>query len=118
MNDRNSGTVLIEVLVALVLVGVVAVGALRVSTGLTQAVERSHLSEERVARADRFLEAVTLWSERELTQRLGVRRQGRWLLEIQRPAEGLYTIQVFDSLGRDTILATAVLRRRGDDAND
>jgi type II secretory pathway component PulJ len=105
------GAVLLEVIVALAILSVGAVTALATLRDASLAVERSRQAETRFRHADRFLQAVALWSRQDLERRLGTHPQGPYRLDIERPQEGLFHVILIDSLTGAELLQTALYRR-------
>lgn len=105
----NGGFVLLEVVAAVTILAVTAVAAMTLVIQAGDAVARSIDAEREIRRASAFLEAVTLWTREELDQRLGIRRQGPWLLSVDREVAGLYRLRLMtsDSL---VLLETAAAR--------
>ena len=108
---QSAGAVLLEVIVALAIFATVGVAGLALAAGAGRAVAEADTREAQIRDASAFLEVVALWPRADLEQRLGDRRQGPWLLRIQRPAQELYVIVLTDSTGQQTILRTSIFRR-------
>lgn len=106
----RGGVALLEVLVALAILGSVgaALGALAAGAGDT--VRRAQRADEELRRASALLEAVSLWPREDLDRRLGARAQGRWMLRIQHPLSSLYTVSLADSADARELLRTALFR--------
>ena len=104
------GVVLLEVLVALVLLGVTGAAVAAMATGSSDAVRRARRSDAEVSAASAFLDNVVLWTVDDLDRHLGTHAQGDWRLEVQRPVATLYTVSLFDSTGTRLLLRTAVYR--------
>lgn len=104
------GVVLLEVLLALTILGMVgsALTALALESG--RSVARTADAERELRRASGFLEAVALWPREDLDQRLGTRRQGAWLLTVDRRGTVLYTVQLHDSTGGNELFHTVLYR--------
>src|SRR5688500_9495681 len=104
------GAVLLEVLVALAVLGIVgsAVAALAIGTG--DATRRAREADIEWRQANAFFNAVALWTRDDLDRRLGTRRQGAWSLRVERPAPILYTIELSDSGGARVLLRSALFR--------
>lgn len=88
------GMALLEVIVALTIFSVAALGAVEQLAQLAEAQRQSALREERLTDADRLLTAVSLLTRRDLDLRLGRREVGPWIVEVQRPRPDLYRIEV------------------------
>lgn len=104
---NRSGFMLLDVLVALALLGLTASAISGVIAATLDATIQLRQHEERVARASRLLDVAMLWTELELDQRLGERNQGPFRLRIDRPQQHLYSLTVIDSLSREPVLRTA-----------
>ena len=104
------GMMLIEVMAAVAILGTVG-GAYLVLTSTTlRRVEQAGARERDFAAADEFMGATTLWTRDDLDRRLGERKQGPWLLEVQRESPRLYSLRLRDSATRAVVLETAVYR--------
>lgn len=75
-----------------------------------RAVQRVRDSEKEMRAADAFFNAVALWSRADLDRHLGDRRQGRWIMRVDRPAATLYMVTLSDSSTRATVLRTSLYR--------
>jgi type II secretory pathway pseudopilin PulG len=106
----RSGVALLEAIVALVIFAMAGVAALSMAAEVSRAVRDARVAEEELRGASAFLEAVALWPRADLDRRLGDRRQGPWLMRVDRPAPELYVITLSDSLGAATILRTSLFR--------
>jgi type II secretory pathway pseudopilin PulG len=109
-NAARRGAVLLEVLVALAILGVVgsAVAALAIGTG--DAMRRAREADAELRRANAFFSAVALWTRDDLDRRLGTRRQGSWWLHVDRPAPSLYTLELSDTSSGRVLLRSALFR--------
>ncbi len=108
--DRRAGVLLLEVLVALALLGTAAASLTALALEAGRVTERARLAERDTRRASAFLDVVVLWTREDLNDRLGSRRQGAWILEAQRTAPSLYHLTLRDSAGRHALLSTSVYR--------
>lgn len=107
---RRSGAVLLDVLVALVVLGTIGSAAAWKSAEMIRATGRMHAREAEIRAAARLLSAITLWSREDLDRHLGTTRQGAWRLRIDRPDRTLYTIVLRDTASRGVLLETALFR--------
>ena len=91
---HRAGVALLEVLIALVILTSAGLGFVElVGTGLR--LERDAVvREQTVMTEDRLVAALTLLKRGELDQRLGRRRIGEFIVDIQRPERTLYRIAV------------------------
>jgi hypothetical protein len=110
----KTGAALLEVIVALTILGTAGmalVAQLRQSLDVVQRVERS---ERELVEASAMLDAIALWPRDDLDRHLGSRRNGPWRLEVLRPSEDLYEIRVRDSTDTSTLVATTLYRASDD----
>jgi type II secretory pathway pseudopilin PulG len=112
----DAGAVLLEVVIALAVLAVAGIAAIGMAAEASGAVARARESEGRLRSASHFMEAVALWPREDLDRRLGTRRQGPFMLTLQRPAPELYTAVLADSAGGRVLLATSLFRRDSADA--
>ncbi len=106
------GIALLEVLVALMILGTAGlslVGVLREAGGAEAATRRE---ERALQSADRLLIALSLLTRNELTQRIGAHPIGAYLVRIERPEAALFRIAVsgLDRPERE-LLVTVVYRQ-------
>jgi prepilin-type N-terminal cleavage/methylation domain-containing protein len=106
----RAGVALLEIMIALVILGIVMTAVLGQLQAATRASERSLHSERQVLEASRFLEYVALWTRKELEQRLGDRHQGPWFLTIQRLTPTLFHLSLRDTLSQRSLVGTIVYR--------
>lgn len=106
----HPGVALLDAIVAVAVLATMATAALGLSAESVRALSLALATERENQEANAFLHAVALWDAATLDQRLGTRRQGPWLLQIERPNTGLYTVALADSAGARTILATVLYR--------
>ena len=106
--SRRGGHTLLEVIVALAILGIagVALVSMAVDTGLQ--LRHAEAADAATAEASAFLDAVALWTPEDLDRRLGEHAQGAWRLRITRAAPALYEVELRDSTGTRTLLATAL----------
>lgn len=106
------GYALLDVLAALAVLG----GAgLALTASIHEALRAQHAAgrEERAFEsADRVLAAMTLLAARDLDQRLGARRVGEFVVEVQRPESGLYRIAIADARAPERVMLVTVVGRR------
>lgn len=107
---NRPGVALLEVIVSAALIAASAAAVTATATASLQAVEAARSAQEELLEASAFLEAVALWPRDDLELRLGLRRQGPWLLEIQHRDGPLYDVALMDSSGTRTLLATRLYR--------
>lgn len=113
MSSRASprhGIVLLEVLVALAILGASGAALAALAVGTDDAVLRARTRDDDVRRASAFLEAVALWPREDLDRHLGRRPQGEWTLEVRHPTASLYVVALSDSGTSRRLLTTSLFR--------
>jgi type II secretory pathway pseudopilin PulG len=109
-DSSRAGVVLLEVLVALMILGIAGGAAITLAVDAGNSLRRAQEAEAATRSASAFLDRVSLWGRGDLDRRLGERVQGHWRLRIDRPAPTLYVVELRDSTGRWTLLGTALFR--------
>lgn len=104
------GVALLEAIVALAIFATVGIAALTMAAGASRAAAAAREADGELREASRFLEAVALWTRNDLDQRLGDRRQGPWILRIERPLPELYLVTLSDTLRDNPVLQTSLFR--------
>lgn len=89
-NER--GVVLLEVLVAVVILATAGMGLVELVGSGLRAERDARLRETTLATEERLLSALTLLNRKELDQRIGRRRIGEFIVDVQRPEQTLYRI--------------------------
>jgi hypothetical protein len=79
-------------MVALTILVVAGAWAVAMANQSADAIRRVRDADVETRRASGFLEAVALWPREDLDRHLGGRREGAWVLEVQRPTPSLYTV--------------------------
>lgn len=92
---------------ALAILAGACVSLVAFSQQLTLTARQGAATELRLVEASRFLESVTLWSNAELSSRLGTRRQGPWLLTVSQLDAGLFGLVLHDAADGTPLLRTA-----------
>lgn len=110
MSRRQPGMTLLEVLIALAILGTGAMTVVALGSQSWHAVRNVRDADRSLLEASAFLDAVALWPREDLDQRLGERVQDPWRLRIDRPLPTLYVVTLADSSGRDTLLVTSLFR--------
>ena len=110
------GAVLLEVIVAMVLLASAGLAAVSMAAEAAGAVSRARQAEVRTEQGSRFMDAVSLWTRADLDRRLGDRRQGPFILRLERPDPELYTAALADSATGHVLLSTSLFRRDTADA--
>ena len=109
-NDR--GVVLLEVLAAIVVLSTAAIGMVALVSAGLRAERDAREREQTLAAEERVLAALTLLNRSELDQRIGRRRLGEFIVDIQRPERTLYRIALLeDQSPQVEDLVTVVYRR-------
>jgi Tfp pilus assembly protein PilV len=113
LSRRNcAGSVLLEVMVALAVLGTIAAAATWKTLEILQAVRSAQAAEQSVRQANRLLNAVSLWPRIDLDRRLGYRLQGSMWMRIDRTGYDIYLVELQDTLSGTTILRTALFPPR------
>jgi type II secretory pathway pseudopilin PulG len=107
--DRR-GTVLLEALIALALLGIVGGSVATLVSETMHTVAHVHEAEAHLRNAARFLTAVTLWPRTDLDRHLGTSQQGVWLLRVDRPNTTLYEVTLTEATTGTVLLRTALFR--------
>lgn len=105
------GSALLEVMVALLILGVAGSAAVVMASQASRAVASAEEHEAALREASAFLDAVALWTRADLDRRLGERSQGPWRLRIDRPEPTLYLVSLRDTLTDAELLRTALFRQ-------
>ena len=108
---------LLEVIAALVILGWSLTTIVALASACTQAVTTTDQRAAHEARASRLLATASIWPRADLDRRLGVHREGEFVLEIERSAPNLYALAVFDSATSHQaapIVSTSTWRRIGE----
>ena len=91
---RERGVALLEVLVALAIIGIAGTELVSLVSAGTNAQLASRAVEERLADEERLLAAYCLLSREDLNRRIGHRDIGRYWVTIARPESVLYRVSV------------------------
>jgi len=108
--ERRRGVALLEVLVALAVLGTAAASLTALALQAGRATDAARRADGDTRRASAFLAMVSLWPREDLDRRLGSRRQGDWTLDVRRPAPGVYRLSLRDSSGARELLRTSLYR--------
>jgi type II secretory pathway pseudopilin PulG len=106
----RAGAVLLEVLVALSILGVMASTAAWRTAEWMHTVHRAHTAEAEVRDAQRLLTAISLWPREDLDRHLGDRPQGAWIVNVDRATPQLYRVTLRDTASRAVALRTTLYR--------
>jgi len=104
------GAALLEAIVALAVLTAAAVPVVSLAAESLRAIDRARNRERELRAANAFFEAVALWSRADLDRHLGDRRQGHWVMRVDRPSPGLYTVSLADSGTHALLLRTSLYR--------
>ncbi|MGH7537057.1 MAG: type IV pilus modification PilV family protein [Gemmatimonadales bacterium] len=108
---RERGAALLEVLAAVVILGVAGIGFVELVGAGTRAVAAARLRERELADVERLLAAYTLLARGDLDRRLGRRAVGPYIMEVQRLERTLYRIALARKQAADIEdLVTVVFR--------
>ncbi len=117
LRGSRRGVTLLEVLVAMTLLALVGLSTLEAVQTAARLGGVAVTSERDLSEASQLLHSVSLWSRRELEQRLGEREQGEWRLEITRETPDFYLVVVRDRARGATWLQTGIFCPRSSDAS-
>lgn len=101
---------LLEVLIAMAILGFVAASALSLAADGSSRAQRNHATEAELRDASALMDAVALWSREDLDRHLGRRPQGSWRMEIQREGDALYDVRLEDGTTARLLLQTSFYR--------
>jgi type II secretory pathway pseudopilin PulG len=110
MSRARRGVVLLEALVAMTLLVTVATVAIAVTAESARAVARAREREQEMRDANAFLSAVALWPREDLDRHLGTRKQGTWLMHVDRVTATLYGVTLTTANPPRSLLETALYR--------
>ena len=75
---------LLEAMVALTILTIAGTWAVVLADQSAEAIRRVRIADTEIRRASGFLDAVALWPREDLDRHLGDRREGTWILSIDR----------------------------------
>jgi hypothetical protein len=107
------GVALLEVLAAVVILGVAGLALVELVAGGTHAVAVAQDRERELADEERLLTAWTLLKREDLDHRIGDRLVGLYVMRVQRPERGLYRIAVGRSAAPGVEELVTVVYRAG-----
>jgi hypothetical protein len=108
---RRRGTIVLEILLSLALLALFGLLMLQTLTDAYRGMQGAHAAELDFLQATALLDAALLWSTADLNRRLGERRQGPWLMQIDRPRIGLYHFSIRREGASHALLRTSLRRR-------
>jgi hypothetical protein len=109
----DRGVALLEVLAAVVILGVAGLALVELVAGGTRAVAVAEDRERELVDEERLLTAWSLLKREELDQRIGDRVVGSYVVRVQRPEPGLYRLAVERSLAPSVEDLVTVVYRAG-----
>ncbi len=110
MTAARRGTALLESLIALLVVGLAGTSLLALASACLDRTRRADDADRVSAAASALLDAASLWSRDELEQRLGQRRQGPFMLDVQERTPRLFEVVISYSAGAHVLLTTRLHR--------
>ena len=108
-NDR--GIILLEVLVALVILATAGASLVALVSDAIHAVDGARARELQYHGAAGVMTRLALRDRKGLDIRLGQRREGRFVTDVQRPLPGRYRLAVSDSLVPSEALLVTIVHR-------
>lgn len=109
-NSHRRGLSLIEVIVAMALLGLVGLAWLTLAAQSVASLDRAHARERRLLAASTLLMRVSALPRAELESLAGRRRIGDFTLRVSASSVQRFELAVLDSLGAHMLLRTHVLR--------
>ena len=104
------GAALLEVMVALTMLAVAGTAAAGMVSESMRATRQAREADREMREASALFDAVALWTRADLDRHLGERRQGPWLMRVDRSAATLYVVTLTDSSSRRELLRTSLYR--------
>lgn len=104
------GAVVLEVLLSLVLLSLFGLVMVQTLADAYHSMQAAHAAEREFLQAIALMDAALLWSTPDLNRRLGERRQGPWIMKIDRPSAGLYQFTVRRAGSSEALLKTSLRR--------
>jgi type II secretory pathway pseudopilin PulG len=101
---------LLEVIVAITILGIAGLAAIAASREALVTVHHAGRAQDAVSDASAFLDVVSLWTREDLDRRLGDRAQGPWRLRISRVQDSIYEVALSDSASGRVLIGTALYR--------
>ena len=111
---NRHGTLLLEVVAALWILALAGVAGLQLTRAAVGRSAATIVREHELRAAERLLLASLLATSQELDQRIGIQRQGPFLVTVQRPVPGLYRVSVARVDFPDVELLVTVAYRRSE----
>jgi prepilin-type N-terminal cleavage/methylation domain-containing protein len=108
---NRQGVALLEVLAAIMILGIAGTALMELVAGGTRAAGAAREREQQLGDEERLLSAYTLLARTDLDRRLGRREVGPYVVNIQRPEKRLYRIAIDREAAADVEeLVTVVYR--------
>lgn len=108
--DRRKGIALIEAMIAVAIIGSIAVGWSVLSLQTTRALDVADQREREVRNASRLLARIAVHSADELDALVGRRDKDGFRLHVSRLSPGLYEVEVLRSGALEPVLGTKLYR--------
>lgn len=109
-DGRRRGGALLEVLIAMTILGIAGASMAVLATESGRLVRRAQDREVELRRADALFTSVALWTREDLDRHLGDHPQGPWRLTVMRPTSVLYDVALRDTIGMRLVLHTVLYR--------
>lgn len=110
--SRRSGIALLEVIVAVAVLGIAAASVLTMTVDVAASARRAFEAEARWRSRERLIEAMARTTAQELQAQVGRRRVAGELVAVSQLGGGLYRIEIV-AVDGTALLETVVLRREG-----
>lgn len=107
---ERTGSVLLEVLVAMTILGTAGVAITTLAVDSGRLVRHAQTSEANLRRANALLTSASLWTREDLDRHLGDRAQGPWRMTITVESPALYVVSLRDSAAETALLRTVLYR--------
>src|SRR5580704_15019103 len=104
------GMVLLEVVVALTIFAIAGLSAAVWVQQTLLTVDHAHAAVEEVSAASDYLDRIALWPREDLDRHLGMRREGPWIVQVERPTPTIYAVAIVDSSSARPLLKTWLYR--------
>lgn len=101
---------LLEVLVAMTILGIAGASMTTLAVDSGRLVRHVRESERELRRANALLTSVSLWSRDDLDRHLGDRAQGAWRMTVIHESAELYAVSLRDSAAQVPLLRTVLYR--------
>lgn len=111
MKHQNRGVILLEALVALAILGSIAIALVTLAARAVRLELADRADERALGAADRVLAASSLLTRVELEQRIGSHQVGEFAVSVARPEPGLYRIGIAPIATPEVALLVTVVHR-------